>query len=456
MANPEHLAILKQGVKAWNEWRGKNPGVHPDLSGLYKIELDLESDELITIDIIWERFQLKSPDNELAGINFSNTNLIGANLIGANLENADLRYASLSSAFLTGANLTGANLSDADVSHGELTLATLSQADLTRTSMVEADLDEADLTETILDATQFSAANMKNAKLTNAKIKLAMFRLANLTEAEMENLKLDGSIFFNADLTRANMRGSELRYTALNGAILEETDLTGANLFCVDLSGAKLIKTNLERSELDRCFIYGISAWKLKLDGAKQTNLLLLQPDDPVISVDNLEVAQLIYLLLSNYKIRNIINSVTAKVVLILGRFTTERKAVLDAIHKELRRYDYVPVLFDFDKPTSRDITETVRTLAHLARFIIADLTEPSSIPMELQAVVPDLAVPVQPLLLSGQQEFSMFHTLRKYPWVLPTYEYTDIADLLASLGDKVIAPAEQKAKEIEQGRVLR
>jgi hypothetical protein len=61
-----------------------------------------------------------------------------------------------------------------------------------------------------------------------------------------------------------------------------------------------------------------------------------------------------------------------------------------------------LPVLFDFDKPTSRDLTETVRTLAHLARFIIADITEPRSIPQELQAIVPDLAVPVQPLLLKG------------------------------------------------------
>jgi hypothetical protein len=32
MANDEHLAILKQGVEVWNEWRQKNPDVRPDLS----------------------------------------------------------------------------------------------------------------------------------------------------------------------------------------------------------------------------------------------------------------------------------------------------------------------------------------------------------------------------------------------------------------------------------------
>ena len=33
MANPEHLAILKQGVEEWNKWRREYPGVEPDLSG---------------------------------------------------------------------------------------------------------------------------------------------------------------------------------------------------------------------------------------------------------------------------------------------------------------------------------------------------------------------------------------------------------------------------------------
>jgi hypothetical protein len=91
--------------------------------------------------------------------------------------------------------------------------------------------------------------------------------------------------------------------------------------------------------------------------------------------------------------------TVTSNVVLILGRFTPERKAVLDAIRKELCNLHYVPILFDFDLPAGRDITETVPLLARMARFIIADLTEPSSIPKELEAIVPRLAAPVQPLL---------------------------------------------------------
>jgi len=32
MANEEHLALLKQGVSAWNAWREDSPGVEPDRS----------------------------------------------------------------------------------------------------------------------------------------------------------------------------------------------------------------------------------------------------------------------------------------------------------------------------------------------------------------------------------------------------------------------------------------
>jgi len=161
-------------------------------------------------------------------------------------------------------------------------------------------------------------------------------------------------------------------------------------------------------------------------------------------------VAQFIYLLLNNEKIRDVIDTITSKVVLILGRFTPERKAILDTLKDELRKRNYSPVLFDFEKPASRDITETISTLAHMARFIIADLTDAKSIPQELKSIVPNLpSVPVLPLILNSQHEYGMFEHFTRFPWVLPVYRYTDEASLLQSLKEKVIAPAEQKAKDL-------
>jgi hypothetical protein len=94
---------------------------------------------------------------------------------------------------------------------------------------------------------------------------------------------------------------------------------------------------------------------------------------------------------------------------------------------------------------------ETIRTLAHLSRFIVADLTDPSSIPQELYAIVPTLTIPVQPLLEASKREYSMFVDFKRFHWVLPVHHYTDLADLLATLEERVIDPAERKAQELTQ-----
>jgi hypothetical protein len=152
---------------------------------------------------------------------------------------------------------------------------------------------------------------------------------------------------------------------------------------------------------------------------------------------------------MSNEEIRDVIDTVTSKVVLILGRFSEERKAVLDALRDELRSRNRSPVVFDFDIPADRDITETVTLLARMARFVIADLTDPRSIPQELQAIAPDVAVPIQSIVLAGQEPWSMFADLRrKYHWVLEPYEYQDQDHLLEAL-EEVIAPAEAKRAEL-------
>jgi hypothetical protein len=75
-----------------------------------------------------------------------------------------------------------------------------------------------------------------------------------------------------------------------------------------------------------------------------------------------------------------------------------------------------------------------------------------SSIPQELQAIIPTLAVPVQPVLLEEKREYAMFvDFLKTYHWVLPIHYYTDQDHLLAALKEAVIEPAEQKAQELEK-----
>jgi hypothetical protein len=322
-------------------------------------------------------------------------------------------------------------------------------------SDIRPDLSGANLCGAGLERARLGGANLEGADLRDAICTEARFGSANLGGANLGGANLGGTVLHRAYLVRANLAGANLK-----GAILWEASLTEANLSRANLSGALLqhaglVGTDLTDADLTGCRIYGISAWGQKLKGAKQQNLVITSPGEPEITVDNIEVAQFIYLLLHNEKIRDVIDTVGKKAVLLLGRFTDERKAVLDALREELRNRNYLPILFDFSVPATRDVTETVSLLARMARFIIADLTDPSSIPKELEAIVPSLAVPVQPLLEGSSRPYAMFKDYWKYEWVLPVYRYEGLEPLLATLAEKVIAPAEGKVKALAERRRL-
>jgi hypothetical protein len=291
--------------------------------------------------------------------------------------------------------------------------------------------------------------------LSNADLSGADLPGANLIDATLMEANLFWADLSGASLYMANLSGADLHGANLSGASLYMANLSGADLRGANLYGTTLVDTNLTGADLTGCYIYGVSAWHLTLERAKQQNLVITPEDEPTVTVDNIEVAQFIYLMLNNQKVRDVIDTITSKAVLILGRFTAERKAVLDALREELRKRDYLPILFDFELPARQNITETVTLLARMARFIIADLTDPSSIPQELQAIIPSVRVPVQPLLLEGSSLYSMFKDFdpQDFHWVLPVYRYKEPKQLLATLAENVIAPAEGKAKALEERR---
>src|SRR5216683_4120248 len=386
MANQEHLDLLKQGVEVWNKWRLEHQGIQVDLRGADLSEVNLR------------------------GTYLKEAKLEGAVLSSAILTRADLSSAFLNDAYLKGADLTGANLT------------------------------EARLIDTYLG----------DAKLIGVDLSGAYLQETNLTGADLSSTNLSKADLSGANLSGANLCGADLKEANLYGAMLFRANFSRAKLTEAVLCGANFVETNLTAAILTNCFVYGISVWKAQLQETRQDNLVITPTGEPTITVDNLEVAQFIYLLLNNKKIREVIDTITSKVVLILGRFTPERKIVLDAIRDELRKQNYTPVLFDFEKPANRDLTETVSTLAHLARFIIVDLTDPSSAPHEVASIIPHLpSVPIVPLLQVLDREYGMYEHFVSYPWVQPVYRYSDVDDLLHTIQERVIEPAEKRVREL-------
>jgi hypothetical protein len=161
MANEEHLAILKQGVKVWNEWRRRNLGARPDLSVADFSQVDLHEANLVQADISFANLHAADLlEANLREADLSFVDLTWANLSFAKLSRVDLSDARLSGAALGWTDLRWADLSRADLSRADLSKADLSYANLTRATLNKADLRNTNFYRTDLNKTKFSWAEM--------------------------------------------------------------------------------------------------------------------------------------------------------------------------------------------------------------------------------------------------------------------------------------------------------
>ena len=373
----------------------------------------------------WNRWREEHPEiqPDLSNTDLSNDDFNDMNLSNANLREIECGSSSFCKANLSGADLSGAYLGIVDFSEADLSNAVLCDADLSGSNFHGANFTGANLQDVVFDGPHVNGFETKNIDL----------RGVTLTEANLSETDLSGINFSGADLRNANLKGSNLE-----GSNFSEVDLRGA-----DLTG---------------CYIYAISAWNVRLEGSKQKDLVITPDGEPEITVDNLELAQFIYLLLHNQNIRQVIDTITSQVVLILGRFSGERKAVAELLKQELRTQNYSPVVFDFEEPGSQDFSETVRTLANMARFVLMDLTDLDNVLDEMVKVVPYCRVPIQPFLSldNHQYKYSQFLDLRReHSWVLPLFRYQDSSGLLTSFQEKIIQPVEKKSGELKQRKSL-
>jgi hypothetical protein len=277
---------------------------------------------------------------------------------------------------------------------------------------------------TILNAT---GCVLSNADLRGAKLEHARFQLANLAGANLSN---------------AHLANANLNDVFLGGANLDGADLTNASLINSDLSRVSFIETTVTGCSFDYANVYGAAVWSAQGEPNSQKNLRISPPGEPLLTLDRIELAQFVYLLVQNRKLRDVISTLSSKTVLILGRFTEERKPILDMLSDEVRARDMLPITFDWEPSASRDLTETVQLLASICRFVVADITDARSVPQELSHIIPFFpSVPVQPLIWSSQRPYAMFDHWRRFTSVLPEFSYDSEDHLKESFEGHVLWP---------------
>lgn len=145
------------------------------------------------------------------------------------------------------------------------------------------------------------------------------------------------------------------------------------------------------------------------------------------------------------------INESLNRQVLILGRFSPRRKKILDALKKILKEHPggYLPLLLDGKKPKNITLGEWGLYSAIASKFIIADMSEPKSIPDELRGIIPQCpSRPVVPIVNWSGKEYALAEewALRKNV-AQPTIRYKNEEDLSRKVENEVIPAVEKLLK---------
>lgn len=245
MANEEQLAILKQGVYFWNEWRDNNPKAVINLMGADLILADLWEADLAEVNLR----KADLTEANLRRANLADANLVGAHLMGTYLTDADLRRANL-----TDANLVGAHLMRAYLTRVDLVGAHLMRAHLTKAVLAGANLTEADLTEADLTGTDLTGANLEETVLTETNFNqcsLGYSTLANIDFSACKGLeRVDHNGPSHISTSTIHKSKGKIPIKFLRGCGLSDLDIEYAKLANPDLTEKEITDITYKIHEL--------------------------------------------------------------------------------------------------------------------------------------------------------------------------------------------------------------
>lgn len=251
MANKEHLAILKKGVEAWNEWRKKSGAtIVPNLKGV-----DLRGRDL-------RRINLKEAV-------LDNTILSGADLRGANLSGAHIEDSNFFETDLRKANLSGSQLFGAKIENSIFTGAILRGVNFYRAKILYTDLDglsfhgRINFNDAVLKGVKFSNPDfsgsyflktvLDNVDFGTANLEKAAFAMTQFIDVNLVKAKnLDScDHFYYSNLSLATLKNNpNLPLKFLRGCGLSDTEIEFYKLYSEDLTASEVTDIGYKLIEL--------------------------------------------------------------------------------------------------------------------------------------------------------------------------------------------------------------
>lgn len=288
----------------------------------------------------------------------------------------------------------------------------------------------------IFNDVQFVRCIFEHCKFSNCEIfgHKTSFRMSNFTNSEFRKCTLKNASFLKAIL-------SDCKFI--------NTKMEDLNFF-----GASLINSYFEKGSIQDCRIFGANIWSITTKKTLQKDMRIIDEStgsDGVsnqITIDDIELGNIVYLLAANSNFSKFIDQSKSNFVLILGRFG-DYLPRLEAIKQKLREERFSPIVFDFTAPTSLDLIESIMLLSLLSKFIIVDLTEPKSVPAELQSILTSIMIPVAPILDAQSKVYGTYSFTNRYKWVLPVLIYNSVPELISVLKPAIIDPANRLFREI-------
>ena len=162
MANPQHIAWLREGARAWNARRQSQ-----------RFDPDLSSEDISRALGGHEREDIREISVRLRDVNFS-----GANLSNSTLRDTDLTAAKFYMANLNNAKLVGSDLTGAQFVGGTSRSARFHSAKFIKTLFLQLDLTAAQFNGAELQETRFLQCIMDGAHLYSESLTGADFILS--------------------------------------------------------------------------------------------------------------------------------------------------------------------------------------------------------------------------------------------------------------------------------------